>query len=177
MCHHSEKPSSVTRRSFHRFLCDSPLVPVGPADYPPGNCPPQGFGSFHQQYWLDGERGAGVDGGRGICTCTRNLHIMYMHQCTLVGEKKIEAGSANEADDTIIVFTLPHTAASHGWGPRNTGRLVAVGVVDILPKCLSSKYLFWDPGVWWGSAVCQHSCLCAQGEQASRIVVRCSDPL
>lgn len=25
------------------------------------------------------------------------------------------------------------------------GRLVAVGVVDILPRCLSSKYLFWDP--------------------------------
>lgn len=25
------------------------------------------------------------------------------------------------------------------------GRLVAVGVIDILPKCLSSKYLFWDP--------------------------------
>ncbi|XP_071734410.1 arginyl-tRNA--protein transferase 1-like [Rutidosis leptorrhynchoides] len=25
------------------------------------------------------------------------------------------------------------------------GKLVAVGVIDILPKCLSSKYLFWDP--------------------------------
>lgn len=25
------------------------------------------------------------------------------------------------------------------------GKLVAVGVMDILPKCLSSKYLFWDP--------------------------------
>ncbi|XP_038886338.1 arginyl-tRNA--protein transferase 2-like [Benincasa hispida] len=25
------------------------------------------------------------------------------------------------------------------------GKLVAVGVVDILPRCLSSKYLFWDP--------------------------------
>lgn len=25
------------------------------------------------------------------------------------------------------------------------GRLVAVGVIEILPKCLSSKYLFWDP--------------------------------
>lgn len=25
------------------------------------------------------------------------------------------------------------------------GRIIAVGVVDILPKCLSSKYLFWDP--------------------------------
>jgi len=25
------------------------------------------------------------------------------------------------------------------------GKLVAVGVVDILPRCLSSKYMFWDP--------------------------------
>lgn len=25
------------------------------------------------------------------------------------------------------------------------GKLIAVGVVDILPNCLSSKYLFWDP--------------------------------
>ncbi|KAL7612025.1 hypothetical protein Lser_V15G08958 [Lactuca serriola] len=25
------------------------------------------------------------------------------------------------------------------------GKLIAVGVIDILPKCLSSKYLFWDP--------------------------------
>ncbi|KAJ7528014.1 hypothetical protein O6H91_16G080200 [Diphasiastrum complanatum] len=28
---------------------------------------------------------------------------------------------------------------------RINGQLVAVGVVDILPRCLSSKYLFWDP--------------------------------
>ncbi|XP_047316079.1 arginyl-tRNA--protein transferase 2-like [Impatiens glandulifera] len=28
---------------------------------------------------------------------------------------------------------------------RIDGKLVAVGVIDILPKCLSSKYLFWDP--------------------------------
>jgi arginyl-tRNA--protein-N-Asp/Glu arginylyltransferase len=26
-------------------------------------------------------------------------------------------------------------------------RLVAVGVVDVLPRCLSSKYLFWDPAL------------------------------
>ncbi|XP_073293113.1 arginyl-tRNA--protein transferase 1-like isoform X2 [Primulina huaijiensis] len=25
------------------------------------------------------------------------------------------------------------------------GKLIAVGVIDILPNCLSSKYLFWDP--------------------------------
>ena len=28
---------------------------------------------------------------------------------------------------------------------RIDGKLVAVGIVDVLPGCLSSKYLFWDP--------------------------------
>ena len=31
------------------------------------------------------------------------------------------------------------------------GRLVAVGVVDVLPKCLSSKYFFWEPSFAWAS--------------------------
>lgn len=31
------------------------------------------------------------------------------------------------------------------------GRLVAVGVVDVLPKCLSSKYFFYDPKFKWAS--------------------------
>eukprot|EP00899_Mesostigma_viride_P020637 jgi/Mesvir1/28575/Mv00990-RA.1 len=44
----------------------------------------------------------------------------------------------------------PAPAPSCGFGSfhqqyRIDGRLVAVGVVDILPHCLSSKYLFWDP--------------------------------
>ncbi|EFN53726.1 hypothetical protein CHLNCDRAFT_136291 [Chlorella variabilis] len=76
--HHGDKPSEVTPRSFRRFLIDTPLRHAGPEQYPPGGCPSIGFGSFHQQYWLD-------------------------------------------------------------------GRLVAVGVVDVLPRCLSSKYLFWEP--------------------------------
>lgn len=38
----------------------------------------------------------------------------------------------------------------HGYGTfhhqyKIDGKLVAVGVVDILPECLSSKYLFWHP--------------------------------
>lgn len=76
--HHGDTPESVTLTTFIRFLCDSPLIPVSASAYPTGAAPPCGFGSFHQQYWVD-------------------------------------------------------------------GRLVAVGVVDILPRCLSSKYLFWDP--------------------------------
>ncbi|RZC79294.1 hypothetical protein C5167_003503 [Papaver somniferum] len=55
--------------------------------------------------------------------------------------------------DTPIVFIPPSGNSSVppcGFGSfhqqyRIDGRLVAVGVVDILPECLSSKYLFWDP--------------------------------
>ncbi|XP_031373291.1 arginyl-tRNA--protein transferase 2 isoform X2 [Punica granatum] len=55
--------------------------------------------------------------------------------------------------DTPLVF-VPSTGDSTvppcGFGSFHQryiidGRLVAVGVIDILPKCLSSKYLFWDP--------------------------------
>jgi arginine-tRNA-protein transferase len=52
--HHGDAPGEVTPTSFKRFLVDSPLRFAQPADYPPGACPPGGFGSFHQQYWLDG---------------------------------------------------------------------------------------------------------------------------
>ncbi|VAH19724.1 unnamed protein product [Triticum turgidum subsp. durum] len=56
--------------------------------------------------------------------------------------------------DTPIVPIPPrsgdNTVPPCGFGSfhqqyRIDGKLVAVGVVDILPKCLSSKYLFWDP--------------------------------
>ncbi|XP_010210348.1 PREDICTED: arginyl-tRNA--protein transferase 1, partial [Tinamus guttatus] len=58
---------------FTRFLCDSPLEAENLPDGP--DC---GYGSFHQQYWLDGEK-------------------------------------------------------------------IAVGVIDILPCCVSSVYLYYDP--------------------------------
>lgn len=45
----------VTKRSFKRFLVDTPLVSMRLEDCcAPGECPPGGFGTFHQQYWLDG---------------------------------------------------------------------------------------------------------------------------
>ncbi|KAK3001066.1 hypothetical protein RJ639_020787 [Escallonia herrerae] len=55
--------------------------------------------------------------------------------------------------DTPLIY-VPYTGDSTvppcGFGSFHqqyiiNGRLVAVGVIDILPKCLSSKYLFWDP--------------------------------
>lgn len=55
--------------------------------------------------------------------------------------------------DTPLVFvpsTGDATVPPCGLGSFHqqyviNGQLVAVGVIDILPKCLSSKYLFWDP--------------------------------
>ncbi|GFQ02512.1 arginyl-tRNA--protein transferase 1 [Phtheirospermum japonicum] len=55
--------------------------------------------------------------------------------------------------DTPLVHVPPggdHASPPCGFGSFHQqyvvdGKLIAVGVVDILPKCLSSKYLFWDP--------------------------------
>ena len=71
---HGDKETDLSKRSYVRFLVDSPFEPE-PAEE---GTPSTGYGAFHQQYRID-------------------------------------------------------------------GALVAVGVVDILPRGLSSKYLFWDP--------------------------------
>lgn len=55
--------------------------------------------------------------------------------------------------DTPLTFVPPsgdNTVPPCGFGSFHQqyvidGKLVAVGVVDVLPRCLSSKYLFWDP--------------------------------
>lgn len=53
-----------------------------------------------------------------------------------------------------------HRPGSIHWAQENSvecsragvlcaGQLMAVGVVDVLPRCLSSAYLFWDPDLSW----------------------------
>ncbi|KXZ47297.1 hypothetical protein GPECTOR_36g23 [Gonium pectorale] len=51
---HHDDPEELSREAFKRFLVESPLRPVGRAQDPgaPADC---GYGSFHQQYWLDGK--------------------------------------------------------------------------------------------------------------------------
>ncbi|XP_039106383.1 arginyl-tRNA--protein transferase 1 isoform X3 [Hyaena hyaena] len=73
MAIHQDPPDECGKTEFTRFLCSSPLE----AENPP-NGPDCGYGSFHQQYWLD-------------------------------------------------------------------GRIIAVGVIDVLPYCVSSVYLYYDP--------------------------------
>ncbi|XP_046752563.1 arginyl-tRNA--protein transferase 1 isoform X1 [Diprion similis] len=73
MAVHKDSAEECDKQSFTEFLCKSPLQKWVPADGPP-----QGYGSFHQQYWLNNQ-------------------------------------------------------------------LIAVGVIDILPSCISSVYFFYDP--------------------------------
>lgn len=77
------------------------------------------------------------------------------YQTTVHKEKSVTESSYKRfLVDTPIVPIPPvsgdNTVPPCGFGSfhqqyRIDGKLVAVGVVDILPKCLSSKYLFWDP--------------------------------
>uniref|UniRef100_A0A0D9WH45 Arginyl-tRNA--protein transferase n=1 Tax=Leersia perrieri TaxID=77586 RepID=A0A0D9WH45_9ORYZ len=81
---------------------------------------------------------------------------LYQRYQTRVHKEKnvMESSYRRFLVDTPIVFVPPrsgdNTVPPCGFGSfhqqyRVDGKLVAVGVVDILPKCLSSKYLFWDP--------------------------------
>ncbi|KAG7198710.1 hypothetical protein KM043_001702 [Ampulex compressa] len=73
MAIHGDPSEECDKKSFCNFLVCSPLQ-----QWTPDDGPPQGYGSFHEQYWLDNE-------------------------------------------------------------------LIAVGVIDILPACVSSVYFFYDP--------------------------------
>jgi arginine-tRNA-protein transferase len=81
--------------------------------------------------------------------------VLYRKYQTKVHKEKTvtESSYRRFLVDTPIVFVPPksgdNTVPPCGFGSfhqqyRIDGKLVAVGVVDILPKCLSSKYLFWD---------------------------------
>ncbi|KAL2567804.1 hypothetical protein AAZV13_18G026500 [Glycine max] len=50
---HNDKPQNVTENSYRRFLVDTPLIQVSPTG--DSTVPPCGFGSFHQQYLIDGQ--------------------------------------------------------------------------------------------------------------------------
>ena len=52
---HNDNPSHVVESSYRRFLVDSPLIYVQPSGHDDEKVvPPCGFGSFHQQYRVDG---------------------------------------------------------------------------------------------------------------------------
>uniref|UniRef100_A0AAX7TBE8 Arginyl-tRNA--protein transferase 1 n=1 Tax=Astatotilapia calliptera TaxID=8154 RepID=A0AAX7TBE8_ASTCA len=71
MAIHGDDPSECSESEFKRFLCDSPLE----AEYAPDG-PEVGYGSFHQQYWLDG-RIVAVGVIDILPTCVSSVYLYY----------------------------------------------------------------------------------------------------
>ncbi|XP_064173001.1 arginyl-tRNA--protein transferase 1 isoform X6 [Anguilla rostrata] len=63
------------RLEFRRFLCDSPLEEETAPDGPEA-----GYGSFHQQYWLDG-RIVAVGVIDVLPTCVSSVYLYYHPDC------------------------------------------------------------------------------------------------
>uniref|UniRef100_A0A8C8K5R0 Arginyl-tRNA--protein transferase 1 n=1 Tax=Oncorhynchus tshawytscha TaxID=74940 RepID=A0A8C8K5R0_ONCTS len=71
MAVHGDTPSECNESEFRRFLCDSPLEMETPPDGPAA-----GYGSFHQQYWLDG-RIVAVGVVDILPTCVSSVYLYY----------------------------------------------------------------------------------------------------
>ncbi|KPI97013.1 Arginyl-tRNA--protein transferase 1 [Papilio xuthus] len=108
---HGDTPDKCTEPKFKEFLVHSPLLEehseVGP---------PSGYGSFHQQYWLDG----------------KILYAFKSRNIWSIKEEHSEVGPPSGYGSFHQQYWLD-------------GKMLAVGVIDILPKCVSSVYFFYDP--------------------------------
>lgn len=71
MAIHKDPPEKPSESQFRRFLCDSPLE----AEYSDEG-PEVGYGSFHQQYWLDG-RIVAVGVIDILPSCVSSVYLYY----------------------------------------------------------------------------------------------------
>ncbi|XP_029031539.1 arginyl-tRNA--protein transferase 1 isoform X5 [Betta splendens] len=71
MAIHGDDPSECSESEFRRFLCDSPLEAESSPDGPE-----MGYGSFHQQYWLDG-RIVAVGVIDVLPNCVSSVYLYY----------------------------------------------------------------------------------------------------
>uniref|UniRef100_A0A8C6MEL3 Arginyl-tRNA--protein transferase 1 n=1 Tax=Nothobranchius furzeri TaxID=105023 RepID=A0A8C6MEL3_NOTFU len=71
MAIHKDPPHKPSESQFRRFLCDSPLEAESSPDGPE-----VGYGSFHQQYWLDG-RIVAVGVIDILPTCVSSVYLYY----------------------------------------------------------------------------------------------------
>ncbi|CAN0328983.1 unnamed protein product [Discosporangium mesarthrocarpum] len=114
---HGEEPSEVTPQQFERFLVDSPLIREGQ----------EGAGE---------KRPGGGDGSRAL----RHGRATKDNKAAgKAGSRAIECVPSTEGEASLSV---PY--GSYHQLYRIGTRLIAVGVVDILPKCVSSVYCFYD---------------------------------
>ena len=153
---HGDKPSEVTRSGYKRFLVDSPLIfvpPHAPAGHAAGTKPKQSSEGSHRH-----ARGRHFRSSEGLQE--NRVEVSGRAGAALAApttsgpspDPSLQTGAADHVSTaaTAGLQSSQEAIPSCGFGSfhqqyRVDGRLIAVGVVDVLPRCLSSKYLFWDP--------------------------------
>jgi len=121
-----EERIKKSKSAFFRFLCDPPFPPVGggtedatAAGRKKKRCEGSGTGRMEAR-----QEGSRCNGGR---------------------EELSGWGSAAQLSKDNEGYDVHIPYGSYHQQYRLGGTLVAVGVVDILPRCLSSVYAFYDP--------------------------------
>ena len=124
---HGDVEEKLTRDAYARFLVDTPLRRVEEGDAvtvpPPG--PSRG--------WIPWPR---TEASRSNSSASPS--------------SSASPPSSSASPPSSSTTTVP--APPGGFGSFHQrylvdGKLVAVGVVDVLPYCLSSKYFFWEPSM------------------------------
>ncbi|VDM35895.1 unnamed protein product [Hydatigera taeniaeformis] len=72
---HHDAPEKWTRDSFIAYLVDSPLVSTHDAEAEANGAPQ--FGTYHQQYWLDGKKLIGVGVIDIVPGCLSSVYFFY----------------------------------------------------------------------------------------------------
>ncbi|KAL1464675.1 hypothetical protein WDU94_004301 [Cyamophila willieti] len=100
----------------------------------------------------------GVKSNDFVRTAQESGALFTKYQTTVHKEKPSEADydtfKGFLVDSPIKAQKSPSVAGGQGYGSFHQqywldGRLIAVGVIDILPLCVSSVYFFYDPDYAW----------------------------
>ncbi|KAK7086703.1 Arginyl-tRNA--protein transferase 1 [Halocaridina rubra] len=124
---HGDSPEKCSESQYKRFLCNSPLelrlVRVNPPE-----------ASFRSTY-------------NSSYAVYRNYQLQIHHD----SEYECDRSTFQSfLVDGPLVPWHPRSGPSQGYGSFHhqywlDGRLIAVGVLDVLPYCISSVYLYYDP--------------------------------
>jgi arginyl-tRNA--protein-N-Asp/Glu arginylyltransferase len=184
---HGDGPGELNKRSYTRFLCESPLRRVPWGGPPPPRAGAAAAGGAAPtpleraeaalaRAWAEGEGdGAGLPLRGAACGAGAPPALGWLRGFP----REPDAVFPDLLDATAGAAAGPAGGLlAGGYGTFHhryvlDGRLIAVGVVDVLPNCLSSVYSFYDPElaktvplgkltalreVQWVQAVCGAPC-------------------
>ena len=135
---HGDDPCKITPSGFKRFLVESPLFDITPV---------LSSGSCDLKEAVSTERKMKIVKPSNIEKIEIGIGIEVKNNCNINCTNTIKEKDKDNVrdDEKIKEKNVIWNYGTYHQLYRLDGRLVAVGVVDILPSGLSSVYLFYDP--------------------------------